>query len=349
MRNELSQNLPRLYQDLNIIKDACKTTTFSGGDLDLMFIMDCTSSMSSWISACQKEIMNIVSMIQDENDCKIRISFVGYTDFDQEHRELYSILDFTENVDKFSDFVYKVRARGGGDAAEDMCGGFEKALQQSWSEKSTKVAVIVADCPCHGSEFHNDKDFSDDHKNGDPKGRCPKKQISKLADMKIDIYGIKITEYTDTMFKVFNTSYKPIAKKDIKVTKLGHSTKDFASFVSQSASLSLSVSKTANSISTLEDHKDQLVRLLANKTKLKNPEQLQKLLQNIKSFKQINAKDPKSKKTIDNAKTLLKEIEFLRQEQRADMMEESKTEATKNEIKVDYSILKGNKASAVTL
>jgi hypothetical protein len=31
------------------------------------------------------------------------------------------------------------------------------------------------------------------------------------------------------------------------------------------------------------------------------------------------------------------------------MMEESKTEATKNEIMVDYSILKDNKASAVTL
>ena len=51
MRNELSGNLPRLYEDLNVIRDACRTT-LSGGDLDLMFIMDCTSSMSSWISTC---------------------------------------------------------------------------------------------------------------------------------------------------------------------------------------------------------------------------------------------------------------------------------------------------------
>ena len=231
MRNELSENLPRLYQDLNIIKDACKTT-LGGSDLDLMFIMDCTSSMSSWISACQQEIMKIVNKIKDENDCKIRISFVGYTDFDQKGEDLYSILDFTEDVDKFSDFVYKVRARGGGDAAEDMCGGFEKALVQSWSEKSTKVAVIVADCPCHGSEFHNEKDYDDDYPLGDPNGRCPKRQISTLASMGIDIYGVKIYDRTDTMFKVFNTSYKPIAKKDIKVTRLGESTKDFALFVS---------------------------------------------------------------------------------------------------------------------
>ena len=83
MRNEMSDNLPRLHEDLNIIKDACRST-LSGGDLDLMFIMDCTSSMSSWISTCQREIMNIVEKIKAENDCKVRISFVGYTDFDQE-------------------------------------------------------------------------------------------------------------------------------------------------------------------------------------------------------------------------------------------------------------------------
>ena len=90
MLNELSENLPRLYEDLNIIKDATKTT-LNEQDLDLMFIMDCTGSMGSWIKACQDEIMKIVSMIKDENNCRVRISFVGYTDFDQEFSEFYSI------------------------------------------------------------------------------------------------------------------------------------------------------------------------------------------------------------------------------------------------------------------
>ena len=344
MRNEMSDNLPRLHEDLNIIKDACRST-LSGGDLDLMFIMDCTSSMSSWISTCQREIMNIVEKIKAENDCKVRISFVGYTDFDQERYpggQMYSILDFTEDVDIFSKFVYNVRARGGGDAAEDMCGGFEKALQQSWSGKSTKVAVIVADCPCHGSEFHNYKGYSDDHPEGDPKGRCPKKQIAEIAKEQIDVYGIKISGDTDTMFKVFNANYKPVAKKDIKIGRLGHSTKDFAFFVSHSASLSLSVSKTANSMNTLEDHKDQLARLLANKSKLKKPEQLQALLKNIKSFKQITSKDPSCKKSLENAKTLLREIEVLRNEQKAEEIEEAKEVEPKNTKKVKFTVEKTN-------
>lgn len=66
--------------------------------------------------------------------------------------------------------------------------------------------------------------------------------------MQIDIYGIKISSDTDTMFKVFNANYKAISKKDIKIGQLGYSTKEFAMFVSNSASLSLSVSKTANSM-----------------------------------------------------------------------------------------------------
>ena len=156
------------------------------------------------------------------------------------------------------------------------------------------------------------------------------------------MYGIKISGDTDTMFKVFNANYKPVAKKDIKIGRLGHSTKDFAFFVSQSASLSLSVSKTANSMNTLEDHKDQLARLLANKSKLKKPEQLQALLKNIKSFKQITSKDPSCKKSLENAKTLLKEIEVLRNEQKADEIEEAKEVEPKNIKKVKYTVEKTN-------
>ena len=107
---------------------------------------------------------------------------------------MFSILNFTEDVDRFSKFVSKVDARGGADAAEDVCGGFEKALKQSWSKKATKVAVIVADAPCHGSEFHNDEYYSDFWKFGDRDGRCPKAQIKEFALEGIDTYGIRITD-----------------------------------------------------------------------------------------------------------------------------------------------------------
>ena len=62
----------------------------------------------------------------------------------------------------------------GRDDAEDVCGGFEKALNQSWSSSSTKVAIIVADAPCHGRMYHNSDETSDRYPGGDPNGRCLK-------------------------------------------------------------------------------------------------------------------------------------------------------------------------------
>lgn len=48
MNQEVSANMERLNQDLQIINKATNSTV-QGGDLDLMFIMDCTGSMGSWI------------------------------------------------------------------------------------------------------------------------------------------------------------------------------------------------------------------------------------------------------------------------------------------------------------
>jgi hypothetical protein len=58
------------------------------------------------------------------------MSFVGYRDFDMQTEEhMFKVLDFTEDPDDFTVFLAKVRARGGADLAEDVCGGFEKALK----------------------------------------------------------------------------------------------------------------------------------------------------------------------------------------------------------------------------
>jgi len=140
----------------------------SATDLDLMFIMDCTSSMSSYISQCKRDINEIVRTIKEENNgVKVRISFVGYRDFDQGDRSM-SVLGFTKEVEVFEKFMLGVRAAGGGDAAEDMAGGFEQVLKQSWGNNSTKVGIIICDAPCHGRKFQPNLNSSDDQPNGDP-------------------------------------------------------------------------------------------------------------------------------------------------------------------------------------
>jgi len=65
-----------LSSDLKLILPQKKET------LDLMFIMDCTGSMQSWINATKNELFNIIDTIRTEYPfIDIRVSFVGYRDF----------------------------------------------------------------------------------------------------------------------------------------------------------------------------------------------------------------------------------------------------------------------------
>ena len=132
MNSELSTNMEKLYSHLKIICDK-SNGLFKPQTLDLMFIMDCTNSMSSWIKVCKQEIETIVSRITAQNNnCEVRLSFIGYTDFDQKSNGMFDVLDFTSSTVEFSTFMKKVKARGGADAPEDVVGGLEKALQQDW-------------------------------------------------------------------------------------------------------------------------------------------------------------------------------------------------------------------------
>jgi Rieske Fe-S protein len=52
---------------------------------------------------------------------------------------------------------------------------------------------MVADCPCHGSKYHNYHDYGDTYPNGDPEGRVIEDFIIRFANIQIDLYAIKIT------------------------------------------------------------------------------------------------------------------------------------------------------------
>ena len=98
MRAEVSQNMERLNSDLGVINKTIKQSDFAPSELELMFIMDCTGSMSSWIKKCQDEIIRIVQFIKDDNDnCEVKVSFVGYRDFDMGAKS-FSVLDFTYDI-----------------------------------------------------------------------------------------------------------------------------------------------------------------------------------------------------------------------------------------------------------
>ena len=118
----------RLFLELNADPAPVKTVAAdgAGGSVDVLFVMDCTGSMHSWIQACKERVMSIALQIKrlisdNGQEARVRMAFVGYRDF---HKSGTSYDDpgievccFTDDIEKLRSFVDGQRAHGGGESS----------------------------------------------------------------------------------------------------------------------------------------------------------------------------------------------------------------------------------------
>ena len=101
-------------------------------NVDVAFMMDATGSMGSYIEAVKNGINSIVSKIHKKfKNAKVRVAFVAYRDYGDGAKH-FEILDFTESIEIFTNFVGGIVATGGGDSPEDVLGAIDKTIQLSW-------------------------------------------------------------------------------------------------------------------------------------------------------------------------------------------------------------------------
>jgi hypothetical protein len=171
-----------------------KSLPESSNIVELCFLMDCTGSMSSFISMCRRKMNEIVDIITRDNPSTvIRIAFVGYRD----HRDApVKTLHFCTDVNKIKSHIGTINAEGGNDIPEDICGGLLNAINLEWKSRK-RLVILIADAPCHGKMYHNVQ--SDDYEAGDPNGLIPEVLLSQLAYINIPFFFAKISETTDKM------------------------------------------------------------------------------------------------------------------------------------------------------
>ena len=137
--------------------------------LEIALVMDCTSSMSSWISRAKETLNDVIDSIieecKNEGNLQVRVCFVGYRDIRDSQR--FRVLPFTDNIESVRKFISESKAEGGDDLPEDLQGGLKLALQQDWTQEASKRVFLVCDAPCHGKQYHS---TSDDYPNGSPDG-----------------------------------------------------------------------------------------------------------------------------------------------------------------------------------
>jgi hypothetical protein len=174
--------------------------------VDLCFVIDATGSMGRYLKALRGMVHTLVDSLYDRYpDMTVRVAVIAYKDLDPESEDLserpVEKLDFTTDVHQVESFVGNVHPQGGGDIPEDMLAGLDEMSRLSWDVRSTRLAFVIADAPCHGQRFHPFPDAFPDEP--DPHGLTAEGILSTLDDHGVRLYFPRINAATSQMIEEF--------------------------------------------------------------------------------------------------------------------------------------------------
>ncbi|CAK7233095.1 hypothetical protein SEUCBS140593_008487 [Sporothrix eucalyptigena] len=183
-----------------IFKASCST--------DLLFLIDATGSMMSYIEAAKTQVKSIVNDINRAffNEADVRVSVVAYRDHNDKKR--IEFLDFTADVGEVFKFLDFLIATGGDDVAEDVLGGLDQALKASWKHQ-TRCIMHIADAPAHGKDLHDMGRYSDHYYEpcSEPHGLRYDGLVKQMVQQKINYIFFRVHNTTDRMVYMFLRVY----------------------------------------------------------------------------------------------------------------------------------------------
>ena len=227
----ISQN--EIKKGIEEMKNITNVETITS--LDLLFIMDITGSMYSFLEEAKRNLIIIINRIISEcPGIDINLGFIGYRDIQEFSLGDYSDIDFTQNYSFVQKVIESVWADGGGDSPEDIVGAFEMALNKTW-KSNARFAMLVADAPCHGNICHEDY-YYDDYPNGIPGQRNITDLVEELAENKISLFCIRITSDTEKMYKMFENIYKKYKNIEFNISEINYIKQNFVDLIVKSAS-----------------------------------------------------------------------------------------------------------------
>ena len=119
--------------------------------VEVVFVLDTTSSMSGLIEAAKEKIWSIASsMASAQQNPEIRMGLVAFRDRGDTY--VTRVYDLSADLDSMYAQLMEFRAEGGGDAPESVNQALHDAIHRiSWSQDSGvyRVAFLVGDAPPH--------------------------------------------------------------------------------------------------------------------------------------------------------------------------------------------------------
>ncbi len=153
--------------------------------IEVVFVLDTTSSMSGMIEAAKEKIWSIAStMASAQNAPEIKMGMVAFRDRGDSY--VTKVLDLSSDLDSMYASLMDYRAEGGGDGPESVNQAIYDAVHKiSWSQdkQTYRVVFLLGDAPPH-------MDYPDD---------VPYTQSLKIAQQKgIKFNAIQAGQSTNT-------------------------------------------------------------------------------------------------------------------------------------------------------
>ena len=172
------------------IKNILSDTTKKDGnkDFDLLFLVDATGSMGSYIISAKEETKNISSELRKQHpDRNFQYGYIFYRDPIDSSSDIHEVIDLTDDVNSIPEKIGKIDATGGGDMPEDWVGAYKLVNEKIKWRDGEKVIIHLADAGAHG------KLFTPSDKYPDEEGKLIQ-ELEKCALKKINIFGFIIED-----------------------------------------------------------------------------------------------------------------------------------------------------------
>ena len=132
------------------------------GDIDVVFVVDATGSMTDDIDAVRSNVSGILTKLASVTD-SYRVALVTYKDFSDSGGDPGDYpsqvnLDFTTDANALRSALGNLEVTGGGDWPETVYSGVTSALNLSWRSGVRKIAIVLGDAPAKEPEPHTGHD-----------------------------------------------------------------------------------------------------------------------------------------------------------------------------------------------
>lgn len=183
--------------------------------LDLVFCIDCTSSMGGYIKRAketirdisQTVIKNAMESLENSAEKSIMLGLVAFRDHPpQDKTFIVKSFPMTASVDEMQENLGTLTAQGGGDGPEAITCALEEAYRMDWRDKAVRIIVLITDAPPHGLN-----ELIDGFPEGCPCGYDPLEVAEKLALKNIIIYTVGVEPALGT-YKNGRAFYRAISE-----------------------------------------------------------------------------------------------------------------------------------------